>query len=171
MKLKFFASVLSIVLLAFCITSCGEKNNTNNSDNDIVTEGEFELSAEVTDGRLNAVVTLKTNPGIAGFNLIIGFDNEKLRPVGFGDADIISHEQLTSNLQWADVKIEEIDKVSAYYVVPNDFTDIGVLLTLTFDILDGASGITELTLDCDNITNQHLQDMKFSVNKCMVALD
>ncbi len=181
MKTKILMILLTLTVTAACFAAC---TNDGNNDTPVTTDtesvateeivvkgGEISVVAEVADGKLTAKVNLANNPGIAGFNIRLGFDNTKLRPVEFTGSEIIDHNAIVSNIQMGEEYLDELTFVSAVYPNPSDFNGNGNLFTLVFDIREGASGETELTLDCNDITNELLQDMEFTTGNCTVALD
>ncbi|MBR6603797.1 MAG: hypothetical protein IKK94_07265, partial [Clostridia bacterium] len=65
-----------------------------------------------------------------------------------------------------------LEFATALYINPTDFTGDGVLYVMSFEILEGASGETELSLvsNIGDNTNQNLEDVIFTLEGCTVNL-
>ncbi len=146
---------------------------TGGSENSGVTkQGKLTLTAEVVGDQLVAKVNLSDNPGVAGFHLRVDFDNTKLCPVAITDSELVDCKYIYSPISKEDAVLSDFEFVNAFYFNPSNFTKDGLLFSLTFDILDGASGETELTLACEDgdNTNENLEDVIFELENCKVNL-
>ena len=184
-----------IVVLSASLFACGAKDGGNDTETDnnrylqtfenteAVTEpetvepmpdiegGVMKVRAEVTDGKVIATVSVEGNPGLAAFNLTLGFDDTLLRPVsinGVGDFE----DAIVSNAQQSADIVATLTNVTALYVSPSNFEGDGDLYTVEFDILDGASGETELTLTSNpgSQVNQTFNEVIFTFESASVTL-
>lgn len=187
MKFRIIALLVSLVLVFACFVSCGDADQGKNGDNgvatdaltgndiendDVVRGGSLSLSAEVIDKQLAVSVNLSGNKGVAAFNVEIHYDNTKIRPVEIIDSQLVDPAVIFSNIQQGADVIPELTFATAFYSNPSDFTGDGVLLTMLFDILEGASGDTELSLLSDEggIANQNVETVVFELTGCKVTL-
>lgn len=188
MKTRIFALILTLVLVLSCMVSCGEKvsGDPEGSDADtnpvtaVVPEtdakvdgGVVSVSAEVVGNQLFASVSIVGNQGLAAFNIQLHYDNTKLKPVEITDSELVEPANIYSNIQNSGAAVEELDFVTALYINPTDFTGDGVLYVVSFEILEGAAGETELTLvsDIGDNTNQNFEDVIFTLEGCKINLD
>ena len=94
-----------------------------------------------------------------------------LRPVELLDSDVASADAYLSNLSLGADVVPTLDILSAQYVQPGNFIIDGYLVVANFEILEGASGETKITLDASDITDQFINDMEFIVEELTVNLD
>jgi hypothetical protein len=107
-------------------------------------------------------VALANNPGIAGFNFSLAFDNTKLIPVDVTPGDMLPGS-LTSNLD-AGGDISLLNSVTAVLGGSSDFTENGILFTVEFVIKEGAEeAVQPLTLTDNGTTNQSFGDVVLSI--------
>ncbi len=187
MKTRIFALLLSLVLVLVCFVSCGDKTNgdseSNNADTTPITNnvpetdakvdgGVVSVSAEVVGTRLFASVSISGNQGLAAFNIQLHYDNTKLKPVEITDSELVEPSNIYSNIQSAGDAVGDLDFVTALYINPTDFTGDGVLYVVSFEILEGAAGETELSLvsNIGDNTNQNFEDIIFTLEGCTVTL-
>ncbi len=188
MKTRIFALLLSLVLVLSCMVSCGEKTNDNSesgaADSNPITSqtpetdakvdgGVVSVSAEVVGNQLFASVSISGNQGLAAFNIQLHYDNTKLRPVEITDSELVEPANIYSNIQKGGDAVAELDFATAVYINPTDFTGDGVLYVVSFEILEGATGETELSLvsNIGDNTNQNFEDVIFTLEGCKVNLD
>ena len=188
MKLKIFALLLSLFVILAAFASCGGTTTSEESDTDsaeatdsatenIVTDpvvegGKLAVSAEVIGNQLMATVSLTENPGVAAFNIQLHYDNTKLFPVEITDSELVDPYVISSNIQQSEDIVSELAFATVYYANPTDFTADGVLFTMLFNILDGASGETELTLVAkdEGVVNQKIEEVILTLEGCTVNL-
>ena len=187
MKIRIFALILSLVLVLTCMVSCGEAVNgdVEGSDADTtpitvgvpetdakVDGGVVSVSAEVVGNQLFASVSISGNQGLAAFNIQLHYDNTKLKPVEITDSELVEPSNIYSNIQAGGDSASELDFVTALYINPTDFTGDGVLYVVSFEILEGVTGETELTLvsNIGDNTNQNFDDVIFTLEGCKVDL-
>jgi hypothetical protein len=110
-------------------------------------------------------VTLSNNPGMAGFNFKISFDNTKLLPISISQGPALNLGSVTSNLQ-AGGDLSKLDSVTAIWSNASDFTGNGVIYSVKFRIKDdapeGAASLT-LTYEEGDVTNQTFEDIELAV--------
>lgn len=187
MKFRIIALLVSLILVFACFVSCGDVDQGKNGDdtvatdaltgdaseNDVVVQGgKLSLSTEIIDNQLAVSVNLAGNKGLAAFSLEIHYDNTKLRPVDFIDSQLVDPGVILSNIHQGAEVIPELTFATAFYSNPSDFTGDGVLFTLLFDILEGASGETELSLVAEEggFANQNVEMVVFELEGCKVTL-
>ena len=187
MKTRIFVLILALVLVLSCMASCGEAVNGDveggDADTNTITEensetdstvdgGNVSVSAEVVGNRLFASVSISGNKGLAAFNIQLHYDKTKLKPVEIVDSELVEPSNIYSNIQSEEKAAAALDFVTALYINPTDFTGDGVLYVVSFDILEGATGETELSLvsDIGDNTNQNLEDVIFTLEGCKVSL-
>lgn len=119
-----------------------------------------------------ATVSLTENPGVAAFNIQLHYDNTKLFPVEITDSELVDPYVISSNIQQSEDIVSELAFATVYYANPTDFTADGVLFTMLFNILDGASGETELTLVAkdEGVVNQKIEEVILTLEGCTVNL-
>jgi len=114
------------------------------------------------EGLYEAVVSIRNNPGIAGYNLVMEFDNTILTPVSIAEGSALAGGMIfISNLMGApDEDLSEISAVTAVWGAASDDNGNGVLFTVLFQASQ-ASGSTELWLESRGIGNAYGQDVDF----------
>ncbi len=185
MKTRIFVLLLALVLMLSCFVSCGEKveGGADSTDTDAITGnvpetdakvdgGVVSVSAEVVGNQLFASVAISGNQGLAAFNIQLHYDNTKLRPVEITDSELVEPSNIVSNIQQGGDVVANLEFATALYINPTDFTGDGVLYVMSFEILEGASGETELTLvsNVGDNANQNLEDVIFTLEGCTVNL-
>lgn len=191
-KIRNSVIAIMIVVLSAGLFACGAKDGGKDTENkdtqtavktEAVTEpetvepmpdiegGVMKVRAEVADGKVIATVSVEGNPGLAAFNLTLDFDDTLLRPVsinGVGDFE----DAIVSNAQQSADIVATLTNVTALYVSPSNFEGDGDLYTVEFDILDGASGETELTLTSNpgSQVNQTFNEVIFTFESASVTL-
>ncbi len=103
-------------------------------------------------GTAEITVSLQNNPGIASFELEVVYDEAKLKWTG------VTQGNLSGN--W-DVAVGE----NALWVNAEDFTEDGVILTLSFEVLEGVSGeaSVSVTYDSGDIFDANEENISFEV--------
>ena len=187
MKIRIFALILSLVMILVCMVSCGDTANdgleSDKADTDSITEnvtetdamvdgGVVSVSAEVVGNQLFASVSISQNKGLAAFNLQLHYDKTKLKPIEITNSELVAPSNIISNIQQGEDAVADIDYATALYINPTDFTGDGILYVMSFEILEGAKGETELSLvtNIGDNTNQNLEDVVFSLEGCTVNL-
>ena len=194
-KIRNSVIAIMIVVLSASLFACGAKDGGNDTETDnnrylqtfenteAVTEpetvepmsdiegGVMKVRAEVTDGKVIATVSVEGNPGLAAFNLNLGFDDSLLRPVSINGVGNFEDAIVSNAQQSADI-VATLTYVTALYVSPSNFDGDGDLYTVEFEILDGATGETELTLTSDpgSQVNQTFNEVIFTFEGATVAL-
>ena len=89
-----------------------------------------------------------------------------------GWAELVEPSNIVSNIQQGGDVVANLEFATALYINPTDFTGDGVLYVMSFEILEGASGETELSLvsNIGDNTNQNLEDVIFALEGCTVNL-
>lgn len=100
-------------------------------------------------------VAIESNPGIAAFNLQVGFDKSALTPVSIAKGAAISTGDIISNLQ----DRAGADTVTAFWVNPSDMSNNGILFSVKFKILEGTTGQSPVKVSYSegDICNQKLE--------------
>jgi len=100
-------------------------------------------------------ISLQNNPGIAGYNLVIEFDNTKLTPVSISEGSALTIGMIfISNLAGASSDaIAQMNAVTAVWGGAEEDDGNGVIYTILFSASPSASGTTELTLASRGIGN------------------
>ena len=128
--------------------------------------GGITLTLARVEGKVGDVVeiplTASDNPGIVSLQVKIKFDEEKLQLISVKDGGILGKE----------IHHQE-EKASPYvlswenYVAKENFTENGVLCTLSFRVLSGEAGEelpVTMTVDDYGVMNFDLQDLPRSLN-------
>ncbi len=187
MKSRILILLLSLVLVLACLASCGDKvegdAESNNAGTSAITGdapetavkvdgGVISVSAEVVGNQLFASVSISGNQGVAAFNIQLHYDNTKLIPVEITDSELLEPSNIISNIQQGGDAVADLEFATALYFNPTDFKEDGVLYVMSFQILEGASGETELSLvsNIGDNTNQNLEDVLFTFEGCKVNL-
>jgi hypothetical protein len=117
-------------------------------------------------------VTIANNPGIAGLNVRLRFDNTKLEPVSIAQGAVLHVGSITSNLQ-SGGDLSTFTFVSAFWANAGNISGNGILFTVRFKIKDGAQGgQTPLTLTYNpgDITNQLLEDVDVQIANGQITI-
>lgn len=190
MKLKIFALMLALVLALSCFVACGNTTDSKDTDgkdsavdpdtnaitdisNDTypsVDGGKIFVDAKIVGNQLIANVCVDGNPGLAAFNIQLHYDNTKIRPVEITDSELVDVAVIASNIMQDPEVIPELTYATAFYANPSNFTGNGVLFSMTFDVLEGASGESELSLVCEegSNANQDFEVVIFELQPCTV---
>ncbi len=128
---------------------------------EVVEGGKLGLSYEFVEGKLYVSGSIEENPGVAGFNLNLTFDPAKVCPIEFTDAEIVSVDDILSNLHQGPEIATNAGAVTVIIIKAQDVTEDGKLFTIAFDVLDGTAdaGDMEMSLevDADGCVNSALQ--------------
>ena len=199
MKLKIFTLMLAFVLAAACFTSCQNDGGANKESDSLgsgeasdslttgeptgaitggtdsipaVEKGRLSVEGEVKDGKLIAKIYLSENPGIAGCFVKLGFDNTKLRPSAIMESEIIDPSTVICPINNPKIDKSALEVVELMYFNPTNFSKNGLLFSVEFDLLDGATGETELTLISEDgdITNEDLASVICELKGCKISL-
>lgn len=172
--LRILALVCVLACAVLCIASCGKDKNgadTQATSDTINANGDYRvnLSGEIVDGKLLVTATIPENPGFAACSLNLKYDNTKIRPVKITNSEIVSTDSLTSNIQQSAPTVAELTSASVFFVNATDVTASGILFTMEFEILEGASGETELTLTSNvpGFVNENIEEVKFSLGEAL----
>ncbi len=128
-------------------------------------------SLKATSGReVEISISIENNPGIAGYEITLNFDNTVLTPVSVANGDVFNGE-LTSNIHNGE-DLSKFTFVTATYAKTTNTEKNGTLVTFKFKVKDDAPiGKTALTLDC-KVTNQSLDDVSLNkVNGVIEVID
>jgi hypothetical protein len=107
-------------------------------------------------------VTIVNNPGIAGFNFSLAFDNTKFTPTEIVPG-VILPSSITSNIN-AGGDLSELESVTANLVGTSNFTGNGVLFTIKFTVNENAQeSASALTLTKSDVTDQGYHDIELAV--------
>jgi len=137
------------------------------------TAPEILVTTRYADGGLHeAIVSVTNNPGIAGYNLVIEFDNTKLTPVTISEGDALAGGMIfISNLSGAtQEEIAEKSAVTAVWGAPQDAAEDGMLFSVLFHAADTASGITGLQLASRGIVITNEEDIGFILIGAIIEL-
>ena len=145
----------------------GDNGDNNGGDNGDGGEVNPDLprvtvsSLKTTAGReIEISISIENNPGIAGYDITLNFDNTILTPISVTCGDVFSGE-ITSNLD-SGADLSKLKFVTAMYSRASNSTVNGAIVTFRFKVKDDASvGVTALTLDC-KVTNQKLDDISLN---------
>jgi len=128
---------------------------------------------EANYGLYEAVVSVVNNPGIAGYNLVIEFDNTKLTPVSIEEGNALTGGMIfISNLSGAtQEQIAEMSAVTAVWGAAQDAEEDGVLFTVLFSVSDEAAELVELHLASRGIGNTSEEDLDFILTSATIELE
>lgn len=106
-------------------------------------------SAECKTGEfVDIYVNIKENPGVAVYNLKINFDKSKLTPVSISQG-INGGDRITSNLNEPDIKLENLNYVTALWTNFSNMNYNGYLFKLRFKAKENiAFSNVPITLEC-----------------------
>jgi hypothetical protein len=155
------------IIIAAAAVSCAERGGTQESAPGGFTEPTIYItmrSGEVPN-EYEAVVSAANNPGIAGYNLALAFDNVKLTPIAINQGDAFNGSLVfISNLNGASAEeIAAMNIVTAVWAAGSDNANDGVLYSVLFRATPDASGQTELTLTSRGIGNVDEQPVDFAL--------
>jgi len=137
-----------LLYLAFMVISTGYVH-ANTSFEIHVTVGDANES-----GYFEAAVSITGNPGIAGYNLLLEFDNTKLTPVSISEGYALSGMAFISNVSGATgERLAELNAVTAVWVSAENDSGNGVIYTVLFRAAPDAAGTTTLNLVSRDIAN------------------
>lgn len=166
-KKKIFIAAIGIITI---ITIIGIiffllKNRSKNETGPILSISEESGTA---GGEVSVTVSVKNNPGLAGFVLDLEYDSQKLKPVEVIQEDILSEGLFHSNLDAQTDK--NIFKVTWFNV--SDLSEDGSLYTVKFKILSKEKGTIPITLSYEegNIANQKLETVDFKTKNAKVTV-
>lgn len=110
-------------------------------------------------GTAEITVSLQNNPGIASFELEVTYDKTKLKWIGITQGDMEGN--------W-DVAVGE----NALWVNAEDYNEDGVILTLTFEVLEGATGESSVSVayDSGDIFDVNEKNISFEVVAGTIAI-
>lgn len=137
----FQLGTLNISAVSQCTVSVGEVSGTVGST-------------------VSVPITIADNPGIASFKFKLNYDNTKIKPVQVSKGDAINSNPV-SNISQSNIDYSKLTYVTSVWGNESDITDNGILYTVDFEILEGASGTVALTLAYEegDICNQNLDDV------------
>ena len=115
-------------------------------------------------GLYEAIVTIANNPGIAGYDIVMEFDNTILTPVSIEEGDTLGGMIFISNMSGAtEERIAEMDAVTAVWGAAVDNDENGVIYTVLFRASEAATGSTKLRLVSRGIGNAAGQAVDFTL--------
>ena len=119
-------------------------------------------STQAKAGELLTVsVSVVTNPGIAGMNIKVSFDNDYLTPVSVRSGNALSSSVLSSLEK--ELNPASVSSFTAmFYGIQNNYST-GTFFVLTFKAKDVAEDVmTYISVSCDDATNEDLETVVFS---------
>jgi len=120
------------------------------------------LTQETDQGIIEVIVSVTNNPGIAGYDLHLAFDNTVLTPISIAEGEALSGMVFSSNVMGAtEERIGELNAVTAVWGAAADNVGTGTIFTVLFRIAPDATGITELSLTSRGIGNAEGQTVDF----------
>ena len=131
------------------------------------------VSAGERPNEYKAVVAMANTPGIAGYNLAIGFDNTKLIPVGVREGDALKGGIVfSSNIMGAaEEKIAAVNAVTTVWASAGDNVSNGTLYSVVFRGAPSVSGQTELSLISRGIGNSAEIPVEFVLKGAVIDFD
>ncbi|MDR3239256.1 MAG: Ig-like domain-containing protein [Clostridiales bacterium] len=118
--------------------------------------GDFNAS-----GQVPVIVSLRNNPGVAGIQFKLNFDNTILTPVSLTQGNTFT--PLTSNLDDANNNFSELTSIGVIWVSASDIKEDGDVCTVTFQLKPTApsKGTANFTLSYEpaEISNQNFQNV------------
>ncbi|MGM9551175.1 MAG: cohesin domain-containing protein [Clostridia bacterium] len=118
-------------------------------------------------------VSITKNTGVAGFNLQLGYDKEKLTPVSITQGGALTSGTITSNIQQGG-DLSRFDTVTAYWVNPSNVTGTGEAFTVKFLVSEDAEGEIPVTLSYDEYdvpTDQILNELNVEIVNGVVKVE
>ena len=106
-------------------------------------------------------VTISENPGIAGFNFVLKYDNSVLTPTAITKGSMLSSGIFETNLNEG-IPASELEDVAVYWGDATNVTENGELFSVTFKIDGNApDGIYEVALEYEkgDVTDQTYNDV------------
>ena len=140
----------------------------------------FDEEAYLTVGSINTKqgetvtvpINIGENPGIAGFNIKISYDNTVFTPVCVEKGSILTSGTLTSNVQQGG-DLASLTYVSAFWSNPYDITANGEMLLVTFSVADDAEkGAYPISVNYNvgDVTNQNYEDIGFVITNGVIEI-
>ncbi|MCD8048835.1 MAG: Ig-like domain-containing protein [Clostridia bacterium] len=144
-----------------------------------VTEEEAE-KADISVGSVTAragdevtvPIEIENNPGIAGFNFVIDYDNTLLTPVSISLGSDLTIGTLTSNIQQGG-DMTQYEYVTALWYNPSNFTNDGEILLVTFAVADDAEEgdiPISLSYEVGDVTNQVYDNIGLNITNGKVSV-
>jgi hypothetical protein len=164
-KLRKLLSILLVIALSFSLAS------------PVAADGEPSISVGTGTGRagdeISISVTLTNNPGIAGFNFSLAFDNTKLIPVTISQGAALTVGSITSNVNAPEIDLSTLNNITAGWSNALNFTNNGVIYTVVFRVKeDVAGGDTQLTLTYNegDVSNQVPDDVDLAITNGKITV-
>ncbi len=128
-----------------------------------IVEGIVEVgsSSQRAGGEVTIPVSIKENPGIAGFTFSVNYDKNVLTPTEITAGDIIKSGTFTSNLEQG-IPAEQLEQIAVHWNDVNNMNDNGVLFNITFDVnSNAAEGNYPVWLDYErgDVTDEAFDDV------------
>lgn len=107
-------------------------------------------------------IVITENTGVAGFNVVLEYDNSKLTPVSIEKR--LADGTLTSNIQQGG-DLSRFKNITAYWVNPSNVTHTGEAFVVRFKLNEGAEGKLPLTLtyEVGDICDQNYADLAVEI--------
>ncbi len=118
-----------------------------------------------TGSQEKIAISIRNNPGIAGYKIRVRYDNTVLTPVGIEAGDI-ALSGITSNIQDASADLSNLEFVSVVGYDSANVTGDGVLFYIIFDVAeDAAEGVRcDIILESNDLTDQMGEDVAFTLD-------
>lgn len=157
------AAVFIIAAIIFLLYKFYLNNDDSTSPTIIVSDESAKIGGEAY-----VTVSVKNNPGIAGFVLELEYDRDKLKPVEITKGDIISEGLFDSNLSMQ----ESEGLLKATWFNVSDMTKDGELYTIKFKVISETKGKVPVTISYTegNIANQALELVEFETKDANVTI-
>ena len=117
-------------------------------------------------------ISISENPGIAGFNFVLKYDNSVLTPTAITKGSMLSSGIFETNLNEG-IPASELEDVAVYWGDATNVTENGELFSVTFKIDGNApDGIYEVALEYEkgDVTDQTYNDVMPDVHTNVIQV-
>lgn len=170
---KLLPILLMTVVFAAFITACAKQAIEPSPEAYVSPTIYITVTTGENPSEYKAIVSVANNPGIAGYNLALDFDNTMLTPVAVEEGDALKNGVVfSSNLMGAtEDKIADMNAVTTVWAIPSDDTNDGTLYSVTFRSASSTSGRTELKLTSRGVGNAAEEPVDFVLQSAAIDFD
>ena len=112
-------------------------------------------------GEVSVNISVRNNPGLAGFILEVDYDEQMLTPIELVRGEVIQQGLFDSNL----TAKERTDSIKVVWFDVSDIDEDGELYSIKFKVAGDGTGRTPITIASEggNISNQELEFVDFKL--------
>lgn len=130
-------------------------------------------SKTIKEGKqFNIDISIKNNPGIAGFTMKINFDKSFITPVAFNNKS--SFTALTT-IDSKDIDLNSVDTINITYDSLDNISTDGIIGTITFKAKENIDSdyvnINWVTDRTSSVYNKNLEDVLFNTENAVLTVE